>query len=111
MTHSDNVYKIPNVRIVGKVCKTNLASNTAFRGFGGPQAMFITEQLISHVASFLKVPIEHVREVNMYKDGDETPFGMVQVDCTIRRCWNTLKEKSCFEQRKIVVANFNKQVL
>ena len=111
MTHSDNAYKIPNVRIVGKICKTNLASNTAFRGFGGPQAMFITEQWIAHVASFLKVPIEHVREVNMYKDGDETPFGMVQVDCPIRRCWNTLKEKSCFEQRNIVVANFNKQVL
>jgi hypothetical protein len=40
MFHVDNVYKIPAVRVVGHTCKTNLASNTAFRGFGGPQVAF-----------------------------------------------------------------------
>ena len=108
MTHADNVYKVPNVRIVGKVCKTNLPSNTAFRGFGGPQAMFITEQWISLVADFLGLPTENVRELNMYKNGDVTPFGMVQLDCPIRRCWNTLKDNCSFDQRKIMVDNFNK---
>lgn len=99
---------MPNVRIVGKICKTNLASNTAFRGFGGPQGMLITEQWMSHVASFLGLSNEQVRELNMYKDGDPTPYGMVQVDCPIRRCWNTLKEKCSFDQRKVIVDNFNK---
>lgn len=50
MFHSDNVYEIPNVRIVGKVCFTNFPSNTAFRGFGGPQGMLITENWIQRIA-------------------------------------------------------------
>ena len=70
--------------------------------------MFITEQWMSHVASFLGLPNELVRERNMYKDGDVTPFGMVQVNCPIRRCWNTLKEKCSFEQRKVTIENSNK---
>lgn len=108
ITHADNVYKVPNVRIVGKICKTNLASNTAFRGFGGPQGMLITEQWMSHIANFLELSNEQVREINMYKDGDATPYGMVQVDCPIRRCWSTLMEKCTFDQRKVMVDNFNK---
>ena len=99
---------MPNVRIVGKICKTNLASNTAYRGFGGPQGMLIAEQWMSHVASSLGLPAEQVRELNMYKKGDATPYGMVQVDCQIRQCWNTLKEKCSFNQRKVMVDNFNK---
>ena len=108
MTHADNVYKVPNVRISGKICRTNLAPNTAFRGFGGPQGMFIAEQWISQVASFLGLSSGHVKELNMYGDGDVTPFGMVLADCPIRRCWNTLKEKSSFDQRKVLVNDFNK---
>ena len=108
VTHADNVYKIPNIRISGKICRTNLAPNTAFRGFGGPQGMFIAEQLIAHVAGFLGLPNEHIKELNMYRDGDMTPFGMVLADCPIRRCWNTLKEKCSFDQRKVSVDDFNK---
>ncbi len=46
----DNAYKLSNVRITGYICKTNLPSNTAFRGFGGPQGMFIIESIITHLA-------------------------------------------------------------
>lgn len=53
MVHIDNVYKFGNVDVYGHSCKTNLASNTAFRGFGGPQGMFCTETLIKHVAEEL----------------------------------------------------------
>ena len=108
VTHADNVYKVPNVRICGKICRTNTAPNTAFRGFGGPQGMFIAEQWISHVASFLGLPSEHVKELNMYRNSDTAPFGMALVDCPIRRCWSTLKEKSSFDQRKELVNDFNK---
>ena len=107
VTHSDNVYKIPNVRIIGKICQTNLTPNTAFRGFGGPEGMFIAEQWMSEVASCLGLPSEQVRELNMYREGDATHYGMVLTDCTIRRCWDTLRTKSFFDQRKIAVDNFN----
>ncbi|KAI8919088.1 molybdopterin binding aldehyde oxidase/xanthine dehydrogenase [Powellomyces hirtus] len=56
MTHVDNCYKIPNAKVVGKLAKTNLPSNTAFRSFGGAQGMMITEQFITHVAEYLGSP-------------------------------------------------------
>lgn len=59
--HSDNVYAIPNVRIFGRVCFTNLASNTAFRGFGGPQGMIIAENWIEEIACSLNTTPEKIR--------------------------------------------------
>ena len=53
--HSTNAYNIPNFDIEGRICRTNLPSNTAFRGFGSPQGMFIMEQIIDHVASALNM--------------------------------------------------------
>lgn len=61
MFHSDNVYEIPNVRIIGRVCFTNIPSNTAFRGFGGPQGMLITENWIQRIAVELKKSPEEIR--------------------------------------------------
>ena len=55
VTHAFNCYDIPNLQIEGKMCRTNLPSNTAFRGFGGPQGMFIMEQIIDHVAHKLNM--------------------------------------------------------
>ena len=66
MTHSDNCYKIPNIKLHGRVCKTNLPSNTAFRGFGGPQGLMIAEQWISHIAEYLKKPVEEIKVCNRY---------------------------------------------
>ena len=57
LTNADGVYNIPNYRAVGRVCRT---SNTAFRGFGAPQAMIITEQWMERVAEYLKLPSEQV---------------------------------------------------
>lgn len=61
MFHSDNVYVIPNVRIKGRVCFTNFPSNTAFRGFGGPQGMLIAENWISRIAIELQKIPEEIR--------------------------------------------------
>jgi len=61
MFHSDNVYEIPHVRIVGNVCFTNFPSNTAFRGFGGPQGMLITENWIQRIAAELKKSPEEIK--------------------------------------------------
>ena len=61
MFHSDNVYEIPHVRIIGNVCFTNFPSNTAFRGFGGPQGMLITENWIQRIAAELDKTPEEIK--------------------------------------------------
>lgn len=58
--HMDNSYNIPNIRGIGVVCKTNLASNTAFRGFGGPQGMMAAECWMSEIALKCGLPAEEV---------------------------------------------------
>lgn len=62
--HMDNAYKIPNIRGTGRICKTNLPSNTAFRGFGGPQGMLIAEHWMSEVAVTCGLPAEEVSWTN-----------------------------------------------
>ena len=61
MFESENVYDIPNIRVSGKVCFTNFPSNTAFRGFGGPQGMLIAENWIHHMATELKRSPEEIK--------------------------------------------------
>lgn len=60
MTHVENAYKIPATKVTGHLCKTNLPSNTAFRGFGGPQAMFAAETIIRHIAEYLQQDVVKV---------------------------------------------------
>lgn len=66
MLHSDNAYYLPNARIEGRVCKTNLPSNTAFRGFGGPQGVATIENVMSEIALALKMDAIEVRRANVY---------------------------------------------
>ena len=108
VTHADNVYNIPNLNIKATACRTNLPSNTAFRGFGGPQGMMIMECILARVASHLGLPHEDIREMNMYEEGDSTPYGMVLSNCNILRCWKELKDSSKFAERKLSVQKFNK---
>ncbi|NTS30279.1 xanthine dehydrogenase molybdopterin binding subunit [Phyllobacterium sp. BT25] len=77
LTHSDNSYFIPNARFVGHACKTNTVSNTAFRGFGGPQGIIAIECIIDTIARELKLEPNNVRAINYYGDetGDMTPYG------------------------------------
>ena len=60
MFHIDNCYKIPHLEVTGHLCKTNISSNTAFRGFGGPQGMFCMESILYDVAGACGVPAEVV---------------------------------------------------
>lgn len=62
MFHYENSYHIPNARVRGWACKTNLPSNTAFRGFGGPQGMFAGEHIIRDVAKAVGKPFEEIGE-------------------------------------------------
>src|SRR5215213_3094808 len=90
--HCDNAYLLPAVEAVGRVCRTHKTSQTAFRGFGGPQAMVTIEEILSRAASRLSLPPEVVRERNLYRDGDTTHYGQPVTDAgRLQTIWTTLK--------------------
>lgn len=107
--HMDNAYKIPNIRGTGRICKTNLPSNTAFRGFGGPQGMLIAEYWMSEVAVTCGLPAEEVRRKNMYKEGDLTHFNQKLEGFTLPRCWDECIASSQYQARKMEVEKFNRE--
>nr|MBP9664368.1 molybdopterin-dependent oxidoreductase [Pyrinomonadaceae bacterium] len=73
--HCTNSYYIPNVIATAYCCRTNLPPNTAFRGFGGPQGMFVIECAITHAAEQLGVSAAEIQRRNLLIDGDEFPYG------------------------------------
>ncbi|GIL49662.1 hypothetical protein Vafri_5944 [Volvox africanus] len=108
LLHSDCVYKVPNMRVRGHMCRTNQASNTAFRGFGGPQGLMFAEMWIEQIAKTLGKPDVEIRTLNMYDEGDVTHFGQVLEHCRARACWQTALSSSSFSERQTQVAEFNK---
>ena len=106
--HVENAYNIPNLRVTGRVCRTNLPSNTAFRGFGGHQGIVSAETYVEHVARALGRPPEEIREKNLYASrGAVTHYNQELVDCHIREMWGKLKESSDFATRRAAVDAFN----
>lgn len=75
--HCTNSYFIPNVMATAYSCRTNLPPNTAFRGFGGPQGMFVIESAIAHAAEKLGVSASDIQRANLIDDGDEFPYGQI----------------------------------
>ena len=73
--HCTNSYFVPNVTAMAYSCRTNLPPNTAFRGFGGPQGMFVIESAIAHAAEKLGVTAAEIQRRNLIDDGDEFPYG------------------------------------
>ena len=73
--HCTNAYFVPNVTATAYSCRTNLPPNTAFRGFGGPQGMFVIESAIAHAAEQLGVSASKIQRKNLLRDGDEFPYG------------------------------------
>eukprot|EP00094_Tigriopus_californicus_P013136 TCALIF_12703-PA protein Name:"Similar to XDH Xanthine dehydrogenase/oxidase (Gallus gallus)" AED:0.07 eAED:0.07 QI:278/0.8/0.66/1/1/1/6/364/1546 len=107
MFHSDNSYRIENVHIRGHVCKTNVQSNTAFRGFGGPQGMMIVENWMDQMAVKLKMDPVQLRFKNLYAERDVTYFNTILQHCTLQRCWQECQEKSHFQEQRQEVDHFN----
>ncbi len=73
--HCTNSYFIPNVTATAYCCRTNLPPNTAFRGFGGPQGMFVIESAIAHASEKLGVSAAEIQRCNLLTDGNEFPYG------------------------------------
>uniref|UniRef100_A0A6Q2WUR0 xanthine dehydrogenase n=1 Tax=Esox lucius TaxID=8010 RepID=A0A6Q2WUR0_ESOLU len=106
--HMENSYNIANVWGRGYPCKTNLPSNTAFRGFGGPQGMLVAESWINDVAQSLGLPTEQVRRLNLYKQGDTTPYSQILEHITLDRCWDECLETAHYKQRRAAVDQYNR---
>ncbi|ELW62680.1 Aldehyde oxidase [Tupaia chinensis] len=106
---SENAYHIPNFRCRGRPCKTNLPSNTAFRGFGFPQSTVVVETYITAVASQCNLLPEEVKEINMYKRINKTAYKQTFNPEPLRRCWKECLEKSSFYARKAAAEEFNKK--
>ncbi|KKK21105.1 putative xanthine dehydrogenase HxA [Aspergillus ochraceoroseus] len=99
LSHIDGVYKIPNVNVRGRVCKTNTVSNTAFRGFGGPQGLFFAESFISEVADHLNIPVE------VY-DG-ATCISLELKDWHVPLMYKQVMEESSYAERRKAVEEYN----
>ncbi len=111
MLHVDNAYYLPHVTVRGHVVKTNKASNTAFRGFGGPQGMVVIEEIIDRIARSLDLPPEVVRERNFYHGSgptNTTHYGQEILDNRLDRVWQTAKTQAEFVERQGAIAAFNR---
>ncbi|AKA01572.1 aldehyde oxidase [Streptomyces noursei ZPM] len=108
LCHIDNTYWIPNARIAGRIAKTNKVSNTAFRGFGGPQGMLVIEDIMGRCAPLLGLDPTELRERNFYQEGQATPYGqpVVRPD-RISAVWQAVKDTADLAERQREIAAFN----
>ncbi len=105
--HATNSYAIPNVNVTAHCCKTHLPPNTAFRGFGGPQGMFVIESAIHRAARELNVSVVELQEKNLMADGLELPYGQIVEECQAQKCWHQSKSNFDFKQATQEIEIFN----
>jgi xanthine dehydrogenase large subunit len=107
MFHVDGCYFIPHTSIEGFVCKTNHHSNTAFRGFGGPQGTFVIESIIEDIAQFLKKDSADIRILNLYKNKQQTPYGQNLEKIFLTPLFKQLIQSSDYKKRSLEINKFN----
>ena len=109
LTHLDNCYFIKSLKAIGYVCKTNTVSNTAFRGFGGPQGMLTIENILYSVSQYLQKPIDEIRKINYYSrlNGLKTPYGQIVKNPRIERVLKEIYKISDYKNRIRNIKEFN----
>ncbi|GAA3614682.1 xanthine dehydrogenase molybdopterin binding subunit [Microlunatus ginsengisoli] len=108
LCHIDNAYWIPNIRVNGRIAKTNKTSNTAFRGFGGPQGMIVIEDILGRCAPLLGLEADELRRRNFYSEGQSTPYGQpVRHPDRIRAVWEGVHDAAELDRRRAEIAEFN----
>ena len=105
--HCTNAYFIPNVNATAYSCRTNLPPNTAFRGFGGPQGMFVVESAIAHAAEKLGVSASEIQRKNLINDGDKFPYGQIAESEAVTS-WTQADEKYDFARIQKETDEFNR---
>ena len=111
MFHCDNTYYLDNIDIYSHRCKTNTVSNTAFRGFGGPQGMFAIEYVIDEIARHLRVDPLEIRKANFYGTDDRnvTPYQQRVEDNIIHDIVAQLESSASYRERREAVREFNEE--
>ena len=108
LCHIDNAYYLPHVEVLGRICKTNKTSQTAFRGFGGPQGMLVIEDILGRCAPLLGLEAADLRQRNFYAPGEATPYGQpVRHAERLQLVWQTLLQQSDFAARQAEIQAFN----
>ena len=105
--HATNSYFIPNVKATAYSCKTNLPPNTAFRGFGGPQGMFVIESALAHAAQELGVSAYQLQKNNLLKNGNEFPYGQIADGVELTKIWSEMESKFDIEAVEKEINDFN----
>ena len=105
--HGTNSYYIPHVNISAYSCKTNLPPNTAFRGFGGPQGMFVIEAALHHAADEMNVAVHELQEKNLLHESAEFPYGQLAESCEARSCWSVAKESYELDNLQKEIEDYN----
>ncbi|MCW2696441.1 MAG: xanthine dehydrogenase molybdopterin binding subunit [Modestobacter sp.] len=108
LCHIDNAYWIPDVRVNGRIARTNKTSQTAFRGFGGPQGMLVIEDVLGRCAPLLGQDAATLRRRNFYSAGQTTPYGQpVRHPERLALAWQQVLDSSDFAARtqRIAAAN------
>jgi len=105
--HATNSYFVPNVKTTVLSCKTNLPPNTAFRGFGGPQGMFVIESAITKVANELGVSAQKIQEINLLQENDEFYYGQIATQVEAGNSWQSAKSNFNYDDLKREVKDFN----
>nr|WP_159466190.1 xanthine dehydrogenase molybdopterin binding subunit [Scandinavium goeteborgense] len=111
MFHADNAYYLGDARVTGYRCRTNLASNTAFRGFGGPQGMVAIEQIMDTIARQLSLDPLHIRRINAYggEGRDVTHYHQPVKQNLAQTVIGQLADSACYAERRADIARFNAQ--
>ena len=109
LLHIDNAYFLKDLEVKNYLCKTNTASSTAFRGFGGNQGMMAIENIIDNISRFLKKDPAEIRKINFYgqKERNTTHYGMKIKDNVINELFASLKTKSNYKRRLQKIRQFN----
>ena len=111
LLHIDNAYFLSDLEIKNYLCKTNTASSTAFRGFGGNQGMMAIENIIDNISRHLKKDPSEVRKINFYgkNNRNTTYYGMKINDNVINEIFDDLKTKSNYKKRYSEIKKFNQK--
>ena len=106
--HAVNSYYVPNVKTTAISCKTNLPPNTAFRGFGGPQGMFVMEAALYKASEAMGIEYRKLQELNLMTEGDTFYYGQTIENRTIQKCWDETIRKYDVDSIQKRVEEFNK---
>ncbi len=104
--HCTNSYYVPNVKATAYSCRTNVPPNTAFRGFGGPQGMFVIEAAIAKAAEALGIPASDIQQRNLLQTGDEFPYGQ-KAESEANECWSKANQLYRIKELQKEVEAFN----